>query len=127
MSLELPFPLFYEISFNVAGRLTFEDGFDSLELFTLGKLHEQQLDYGKSYPDINSNPLFKYLLKVQKAGYMEDYCMLLYKGGFPSDYIGWMTMNKEHYLSFMEWRMNNPLQLTEDNFFSRLTCKPISL
>lgn len=127
MSLEMPFPLLYQICFNAAGRMAIEEGFDSLELFTLGKLHEYQMEHGKAYYDIKYNdPLYLYLLKIMNAGFMEDYCMLLYKGGSPEDYVGWMTMNKEHYLSFMEWREKNPLRLTPENCFSRLTCKPIT-
>lgn len=127
MSLEMPFPLLYQICFNAAGKKAVEEGFDSLELFTLGKLHEYQMEHGKAYYDIKYNdPLYLYQLKIMNAGFMEDYCMLLYKGGSPEDYVGWMTMNKEHYLSFMEWREKNPLQLTQENCFSRLTCKPIT-
>lgn len=128
MSLEMPFPLLYQICFNAAGREAVENGLDALELYTLGKIHEYQIEHVKKYPDaLLDNPLFMYLLEIQKAGYMEDYCMVLFKGGFPNEYVGWLTMNKDHFLSFMKWREENGLILTKDNCFSRLTCHPIKL
>ena len=120
MKLEMPFPLLYQTCFNAGGRKAFEEGLDTLELFTLGKIHEYQIEHGKSFYNINCNdPLFIHLLKVQNAGFMEDYCMLLFKGGAPSDYVGWMTMNKDHYLAFMKWREENKLQLSSQNCLSR--------
>lgn len=128
MSLEIPFPLLYQMCFNAAGRKAVEEGLDTLEIYTLGKIHDYQVEHGMIYyKEICNNPLYVHLLKVRKAGFMEDYCMLLYKGGAPSDYAGWMSMNKEHYLEFMKWREENKLQLSPNNCFSRLTCKSINL
>lgn len=128
MSLEMPFPLLYQTCFNAAGRKAVEEGLDTLELYTLGKIHDYQVEHGMIYfKEICNNPLYIHLLKVRNAGFMEDYCMLLYKGGAPTDYAGWMSMNKEHYLDFMKWREENKLQLSPNNCFSRLTCKSINL
>ncbi len=128
MSLEMSFPLLYQMCFNAAGRKAVEEGLDTLELYTLGKIHDYQVEQGlKYYNEISSNPLYNYLLEVRKAGFMEDYCMLLFKGGAPLDYLGWISMNKEHYLAFMKWREENKLQISLNNCFSRLTCKSINL
>lgn len=128
VKLELSFPLVYQICFNTAGREAMEEGLDELGLYSLGFIHGQQVKHGVSYYDMgNTNPLFEYLLKVIDAGYIEEYCSLLYKGGFPSDYGEWMIMNKDKYLKFMEWRENNALKIDTKNVFSRLTCPPVRL
>ena len=127
-SLEMPFPFLYQTCFNAGGKQALEEGLDTLELYTLGKIHEYQIEHGKAFYNTNSNnPLFIHLLKIQQAGYMEDYCMLLYKGGSPADYTGWMIMNKDHYLEFIKWQKENRLQLSPDNCFSRLTHGTVKL
>lgn len=128
MKLEMSFPLLYQTCYNAGGRQALEDGYDSLELYSLGKIHNYQIEHGKTYykPDFY-NPLYNYLLKIQSAGFIEEYCMLLYKGGCPTDYVGWLTMNQERFKAFMEWREKNKLNLSQSNLFSRLTCDPIEL
>lgn len=129
MKLEISFPLVYQMCFNAAGRMAIEEGLDELGLYSLGYIHAEQIKHGTAYyrKGSSSNPLFEYLLKVIDAGYMEEYCSLLYKGGFPNDYAEWMVMNKDKYLEFMQWRENNPLSINKNNIFSRLTCSSINL
>lgn len=128
MKLEFKFPFVYQMCFNAAGRNAIEEGLDELGLYSLGFIHTQQVKHGTAYyGKDSSNPLFEYLLKVINAGYIEEYCSLLYKGGFPNDYAEWMIMNKDKYLAFMQWRENHPLSINSKNVFSRLTCSPISL
>lgn len=128
MSLEMPFPLLYQTCFNSAGRKAIEEGLDTLEIYTVGKIHEYQIEHGKMYYNINCNdPLYIHLLQIQNAGFMEAYCMHLYHGGAISDYFGWLSMNKDYYMEFFKWLDENKLQLYPNHCFSRLTCKPVNL
>lgn len=131
MKLEVSFPLVYQMCFNAAGRMAIEEGLDELGLYSLGYIHAEQIKHGTTYyayyrKDSPSNPLFEYLLKVIEAGYIEEYCSLLYKGGFPNEYLEWMIMNKDKYLEFMQWRENHPLSINKKNVFSRLACPSIN-
>lgn len=129
MNLEISFPLVYQMCFNAAGREAIDEGLDELGLYSLGYIHAQQVKHGTIYyrKEGPTNPLFEYLLKVIDAGYIEEYCSLLYKGGFPIEYAEWMIMNKDKYLEFMQWRENNPLYTNTKYVFSRLTCPSIIL
>lgn len=128
MSLEMSFPLLYETCFNAGGRKALDEGLDTLELYSLGRIHEYQIEYGKNYYNGNfEDPLYVYLLRVQNAGFIDAYCIHLFKGGAPDDYAGWIVLHKEHYLEFMKWREENPLILTPTHYLSRKTFPNIQL
>lgn len=120
-------PYIYQASFNAGGRRAINEGLDELNLYSLGKIHDYQLKHGAIYYKNQKNALYEYILKIQKAGFMEEYCAFLYKGGYPSEYSGWMTLNKDRCLEFMEWRQKNPLVITDENVFSRIMWKDVIL
>lgn len=126
--LYMPFPLFYQTNYQVAGKKAIEDRMDNLGLSALAKIHEYQMTFGKeSYKEEYNDPLFEYIMKIQDAGFMEEYCMSLYKSGDRAGFDEWLSTHKDRYDKFLEWRRSNKLQLTPSHCFSRLTCAPVPL
>lgn len=128
MSMVASYPVVYDLCMKMAGKEIEMDETGSISISMLARLRDRQLHHGKRYfrPD-RQDPLYHYLLKVRDAGFLEDYCMFIFRGGAPFEYNEWFDANRDRYLGFLRWKESNDLQLDRNNCFSRLTCPPVSL
>lgn len=71
--------------------------------------------YDKRYPNV----LFAYQKKVKDAGHMEAYNYWILMQGDTYEFMNWQLANKDKWDAFTEWFSANPLQLNEENRFTR--------
>ena len=63
------------------------------------------------------NALFEYQKTVQEAGYMKAYNYLLLSQGDYDAFVEWEDSNDDTWNSFIDWFMDNGIQLDESNKF----------
>ncbi len=96
-------------------------GIKYIDLNTLNKVRTRFLEiyFAKKIDSQFPNVLFEYQNKVRQAGHLDAYNhWLLFKGN-ETMFAIWQAKNKEKWDSFTEWFNTNPIEINENNLFSR--------
>ncbi|MCB0701059.1 MAG: hypothetical protein KDC11_14500, partial [Chitinophagaceae bacterium] len=116
-NINMPFPLgAYEPIYAIAASMVMDLTYEGI-----CKIRENALDVflsGDSYRKYD-NVLFDYHKKVKDAGHLDAYNHYILLGGDYDYYDEWYEVNKEKADSFVEWFLDNPIQVTKDNVFVR--------
>jgi len=93
---------------------------DSINLESLNRIRTRFVDlyYEQSYDEKFPVVLFEYQKKLKELGYMEPYNYWILSEGDPEGFNQWAENNIDLWNSFIDWFIENPLEITEENKFS---------
>ena len=96
-------------------------GYRFLDLNTLVQIRKKFItEFYANFSDFN-NVLFDYHKKIIEAGHFEAYNYWLFAYGNNAQANKWVKENKGKWDSFLKWKKENPIKITQENVFSRYT------
>ncbi len=93
---------------------------DSLNLESLNKIRSGFVDFyfNQDYYEKFHVVLFEYQKKIKDLGYIEPYNYWILSEGDPEGFNQWAEKNIDLWNSFIDWFIENPIEITEENKFS---------
>lgn len=112
----LPFPMQFDMTMGIGVALN-KKYFD-LDYINRMRTTFVKLWYDGGYNKIHANPLIDLWKTMVDKGHFEAYNYWVFQMGDPDAQDAWVTEHQEQYDAFVEYFIENPLQISESNYFS---------
>jgi len=113
---KLPFSTIYEPALSIAVAPEKE-----IDLASLNRIRSSfiQYYYQNNFDQKYPNALFDYQNQMLKAGQLEAYNYWVLMKGDEAAFTAWQQANNEKWQSFLHYKIDNPIKLTDTNHFFR--------
>jgi tetratricopeptide (TPR) repeat protein len=120
--IQIPFPIVFGLTMTASLRVEILNKETQISISSINKIRQSFIfnwysqKRNKKYPNI----IFDFQKQLKDEGNFESYNYWLFMKGNEIEFNKWLLSNQPKFDKFIEWFLDNPMDLNEKNYFSRI-------
>lgn len=118
---KIPFQMSYGLVMSISMATDLGEGNKTISIGYLNNLRQNFITnwFGEINKERQPNLLYDFHQTLYDKGFFEVYNYWILMKGNEDEFEKWYESNEEKFKEFANWFMDNPLEITEENYFSR--------